>query len=84
MPLELVHQVCKTQRSKKRGKDRLLWSWVRTQATKHIWSIIMKQAYLRPHITLKGLRYGPGLAQIRATLAWAQKSLGCHNPQNHI
>jgi integrase len=59
--LELVHQVRKAQRSKKRGKDRLLWTWGRTQATKHIWSVMAQAGISGPHATPKGLRHGFGV-----------------------
>ena len=59
--LELVHQVRKAQRSKKRGKDRLLWSWGRTQATKHIWAVMAQAGISGPHATPKGLRHGFGV-----------------------
>ena len=59
--LELVHQVRKAQRSKAGGKDRLLWSWGRTQATKHIWAVMAQAGISGPHASPKGLRHGFGV-----------------------
>ena len=59
--LELVHQVRKAQRTKMGGKEKLLWPWGRTQATKHIWAVMAQAGISGPHATPKGLRHGFGV-----------------------
>lgn len=75
--LELVHRIRKRQKTKNGGKDRL-WSWGRTQATKHIWAIMAEAGIAGAHATPKGLRHGFGvrMAQKTRNPRLVQKLLG--------
>ncbi len=59
--LELVHGIRKALRGKKGQGDQPLWSWGRTQAYKHIKSIMASAGIQGPHATPKGLRHGFGV-----------------------
>ena len=58
--LELVHRVRKTQKSKDGGASALLWSWGRTQATKHICAVMKAAGIEGAQAVPKGLRHGFG------------------------
>ena len=75
--LELVHRIRKRQRTKHGGKDKL-WSWGRTQATKHIWAVMQAAGIEGDHASPKGLRHGFGvrLAQKTRNPRLVQKLLG--------
>lgn len=59
--LELVHRIRKANKSKGGAKDIPLWPWGRTQATKHILSVMDSAGISGPHATAKGLRHGFGV-----------------------
>lgn len=59
--LDLVHHIRKAQKSKDGGKNTRLWSWGRTQATKHIGDVMSRAGIIGPHATPKGLRHGFGV-----------------------
>ena len=75
--LELAHSVRKARRST-RLKSELLWSWGRTQATKHIWFVMDEAGIEGPHASPKGLRHGFGvrIAQKTRNPRLVQKLLG--------
>jgi integrase len=79
--LELVHCVRKAQKSKDSGKKTHLWSWKRTQATKHIWSVMEKAGISGDHASPKGLRHGFGVKAATETRnpRLVQKWLGHRN-----
>ena len=84
--LDLVHQVRKAQRMKSGGKDVLLWSWGRTQATKHIWAVMAQADIVGPHATPKGLRHGFGVKAAADTRnpRLVQKWLGHRNLETTV
>ncbi len=59
--LDLVHHVRKAQKSKERGIKTPLWSWGRTQATKHICTVMKQAGIIGAHASPKGLRHGFGV-----------------------
>ncbi len=59
--IELVHRVRKAQKCKDRGKDTPVWTWGRTQATKHIGEVMRCAGIHGLHATPKGLRHGFGV-----------------------
>ncbi len=63
--LELVHRVRKAQKSKR--KNLPLWSWGRTQATKHVCSVMSLAGIEGDHATPKGLRHGFGVRMAQRT-----------------
>ena len=75
--LELVHRIRKQQKTKSGGKSKL-WSWCRTQATKHIWAVMQLAGIEGDHASPKGLRHGFGvrLAQKTRNPRLVQKLLG--------
>ena len=78
--IELVHSVRKARRSTKL-KTVALWSWGRTQATKHIWAVMEAADISRDHATPKGLRHGFGVRMAMQTRnpRLVQKLLGHSN-----
>lgn len=84
--LELVHRVRKTQKAKGGGKDKLLWTWGRTQATKHIWAVMEQAGITGPHATPKGLRHGFGVNAAAKTRnpRLVQKWLGHRNLETTV
>lgn len=78
--IELVHSVRKARRSKKM-KCVALWSWGRTQATKHIWAVMEAADISGDHATPKGLRHGFGVRMAMQTRnpRLVQKLLGHSN-----
>jgi len=65
--LDYVHQIKKVQRLKRGGKDKPLWAWGRTQASKHIYAVMaaagISGAQARPH----GLRHAFGVRVAKKT-----------------
>jgi len=84
--LDLVHQVRKAQRKRSRGKDCLLWPWGRTQATKHIWTVMAQAEIVGPHASPKGLRHGFGVKAAADTRnpRLVQKWLGHQNLETTV
>lgn len=78
--VELVHSVRKARRSRKL-KTVALWSWGRTQATKHIWAVMEAADISGDHATPKGLRHGFGVRMAMQTRypRLVQKLLGHSN-----
>ncbi len=78
--IELVHSVRKARRSKKL-KTVALWSWGRTQATKHIWAVMEAADISGDHASPKGLRHGFGVRMAIQTRnpRLVQKLLGHSN-----
>ena len=77
----LAHYIRKAQKGKDGGKNARLWSWGRTQATKHI-KDVMKQADITgTHASPKGLRHGFGVIASTQTRnpRLVQKWLGHRN-----
>ncbi|MCP3704543.1 MAG: tyrosine-type recombinase/integrase, partial [Alteromonas sp.] len=76
--LELVHAIRKTQKAKGGGKGVKLWTWGRTQATKHICSVMSAAEITGTHATPRGLRHGFGvrLATTTRNPRLVQKLLG--------
>ncbi len=79
--LDLVHRVRKAQRSKDRGIKTPLWSWGRTQATKHICYVMAQADITGEHASPKGLRHGFGVRASAETRnpRLVQKWLGHRN-----
>jgi len=79
--LELVHGIRKAKRSKSKSKTMPLWTWGRTQATKHIWAIMAEADITGDHATPKGLRHGFGVRMATQTRnpRLVQKLLGHTN-----
>ena len=65
--LELVHRIRKLQKSKDGGKSDLLWTWGRTQATKHIIEVMALAGVSGAHATTRGLRHGFGVRMAQKT-----------------
>jgi len=65
--LELVHGIRKAKKSKSKSKTTPLWTWGRTQATKHIWAIMVEADIAGDHATPKGLRHGFGVRMATQT-----------------
>jgi len=66
--LELVHRIRKTQKAKRQPKELPpLWSWGRTQATKHICTVMAAAGIEGDHATPKGLRHGFGVRMAQKT-----------------
>ena len=65
--LELVHKVRKIQKTKGGGDAALLWSWGRTQATKHIYVVMTAAGIEGNHASPKGLRHGFGVRMAQKT-----------------
>ena len=65
--LDLVHRVRKAQKTKKGGGDQRLWSWGRTQASKHVYSVLEAADISGAHASPKGLRHGFGVRVAMAT-----------------
>jgi len=59
--LDLVHGLRKAQRARGGGQGLPLWSWGRTQATKHVWAAMAAAAITGPQASPKGLRHGFGV-----------------------
>ena len=59
--LDLVHRIRKAQAAKGGGRNIPLWSWGRTQATKHICSVMSEAGISGAHASPKGLRHGFGI-----------------------
>ena len=59
--LELVHGIRKSQRARDKGRGVPLWTWGRTQATKHVWAVMAAAAITGPQACPKGLRHGFGV-----------------------
>ncbi len=59
--LDLVHRVRKAQKSKEKGVKTPLWSWGRTQATKHICTVMKQAGITGAHASPKGLRHAFGV-----------------------
>ena len=79
--LELTHRLRKAQRTKAKGKTTSLWSWGRTQATKHVWAVMEDADISGDHATPKGLRHGFGVRMAIQTRnpRLVQKLLGHSN-----
>ncbi len=79
--LELVHGIRKAQKGKRSIKSAPLWSWGRTQATKHVWAVMAAGDVAGDHATPKGLRHGFGvrMAQTTRNPRLVQKLLGHTN-----
>ncbi len=69
--LDLVHHIRKAQKSRGSRKEKKLWSWGRTQATKHICSMMAQADIQGAHASPKGLRHGFGVKAATQT----------HNPR---
>ena len=78
--IELVHSVRKARRSTKLKKI-ALWSWGRTQATKHVWAVMEEADIWGEHGSPKGLRHGFGVRMAMQTRnpRLVQKLLGHSN-----
>lgn len=63
--LDLVHSIRKAQRSKRRSEP--LWGWGRTQAFKHVKSVLCAAGVEGSHASPKGLRHGFGVRAIQKT-----------------
>jgi len=59
--ITLVHHVRKAHKGKGGGKNARLWSWGRTQATKHICDVMENAGISGAHASPKGLRHGFGI-----------------------
>ena len=79
--LELTHRIRKAQRTKTKGKTTPLWPWGRTQATKHVWTVMDTADISGDHATPKGLRHGFGVRMAMQTRnpRLVQKLLGHSN-----
>ena len=62
--LELVHRIRKSQKSKRQAS---LWSWGRTQATKHVKAVMATAGIDGTHASPKGLRHGFGVRMAQKT-----------------
>ena len=78
--LELVHRVRKAKKTKRQAQLPL-WSWGRTQATKHIWAVMDDAGIKGDHASPKGLRHGFGVRMAMQTRnpRLVQKLLGHTN-----
>ena len=78
--LELVHRVRKAKKTKRQAQLPL-WSWGRTQATKHIWAVMEDAGITGDHASPKGLRHGFGVRMAMQTRnpRLVQKLLGHTN-----
>ena len=78
--LELVHRVRKAKKTKRQAQLPL-WSWGRTQATKHIWAVMDDAGITGDHASPKGLRHGFGVRMAMQTRnpRLVQKLLGHTN-----
>ena len=65
--LDNVHGVRKEQKQKKQGQGVMLWSWGRTQASKHIYAVLDAANIVGAHASPKGLRHGFGVLAAEAT-----------------
>ena len=65
--LELVHRIRKTQKSKRQTQNPALWSWGRTQATKHVKNVMEAAGIEGTHASPKGLRHGFGVRMAQKT-----------------
>jgi integrase len=65
--LELVHGLRKAQRLKKRENEGKLWPWGRTQAWKHVKTVMREAGIEGPQATPKGLRHGFGVRSTEKT-----------------
>ena len=65
--LELVHRIRKTQKSKRQVQNPALWTWGRTQATKHVKSVMVAAGIEGTHASPKGLRHGFGVRMAQKT-----------------
>ena len=65
--LELVHRIRKTKKAKRQASSLLLWPWGRTQATKHVKSVMETAGIEGNHATPKGLRHGFGVRMAQKT-----------------
>lgn len=63
--LDYVHQIRKAQRLKKGGKDVRLWTWGRTQASKHIYAVMTAAGIAGAHARPYGLRHAFGVRVAR-------------------
>lgn len=79
--LELVHHIRKALRGRSGQANIRLWSWGRTQATKHIWATMAAAGITGLHATPKGLRHGFGVKAAAQTRnpRMVQKWLGHQN-----
>ena len=76
--LELVHGLRRAQKAKGAGVEVRLWSWGRTQATKHVWAVMKAAGIEGPQASPKGLRhaFGVRLAMKTRNPRLVQKMLG--------
>ena len=58
--LDDVHSIRRAQKRKQRGEGVTLWSWGRTQASKHIYAVLAEAGISGAHASPKGLRHGFG------------------------
>lgn len=65
--LELVHRIRKNQRPSRQVSHVLLWPWGRTQATKHIKTVMASAGIEGDHATPRGLRHGFGVRMAQKT-----------------
>lgn len=65
--LELVHRIRKKQKSKRQTQNHALWSWGRTQATKHVKSVMVAAGIEGTQASPKGLRHGFGVRMAQKT-----------------
>ena len=59
--LELFHGLRQAQKAKGSGQEVYLWSWGRTQATKHVWAVMAAAEIAGPQASPKGLRHAFGV-----------------------
>ena len=78
--LELTHRLRKLKKTKRQA-SLPLWSWGRTQATKHVWSVMETADISGDHASPKGLRHGFGVRMAMQTRnpRLVQKLLGHTN-----
>lgn len=78
--LELLHRVRKLKKIKRQASLQL-WRWGRTQATKHMWSVMETSGISGDHESPKGLRHGFGVRMAMQTRnpRLVQKLLGHSN-----
>jgi integrase len=79
--LDNVHGVRRAQKRKQRGEGVRLWSWGRTQASKHIYAVMDAAGISGAHASPKGLRHGFGVRVAKQTRnpRLVQKMLGHAN-----
>ena len=79
--LDDVHGIRRAQKRKQRGEGVMLWSWGRTQASKHIYAVLEEAGISGAHASPKGLRHGFGVRVAKETRnpRLVQKMLGHAN-----